>query len=396
MVSPEIRPGIVGIAAGFALMFLCGVAYSYGVAMPAIQETFGLSKAKASLPFSAILLAYTLGMWVGGVLNDRLGPTKSCLFGSVLFAVGFAAASWTQGVWTLILSYGLVCGFGIGIAYIAATSNAVRWFPRRRGLAAGCVILGFGLGSLVLAPLKHTLIAGFGWRTAFQLMGAVFLVAGILLALYVRAPRRDVDGGPRQGFHDLSPREMVRTKSFVLIWLAWALCLCAGLGWMAHLPAMTQEAGVSASLAALTLSTVALANGFSRPLVGALADRVGRLTTLLGAAGIFLLLSAFMLLPLEGSWRFFAMGLLFGACFGTFLVNYGPVAAEFYGSRFLGSNMGLLYTSYGMGALTGPALFGALYDGTGSYLPATQLSLLLCAAALGLFYVVKRVRRSEA
>ncbi len=386
---PNRRNGLISVGSGFTLMFLCGVAYSYGVAMPAIRDTFDLSQAQASLPFSAILVSYTLGMWMGGIFQDKIGPTLACLGGAILFGAGFALASFMPGLWSLMVAYGLFCGFGIGVSYIAATATAVRWFPDRRGLAAGCVILGFGLGALILAPLKHWLISMMGWRQAFLIMGSFFLFAGCGLALLVRPPRDEIrlPGIPDAATAvQLTTREMIRTPSFIRVWLAWSLSLCAGIGWMGHLAPMAELSGLSATAAAWTLSAVALANGLSRPIVGALADKIGRLPTLAGACAIFSLLCLFMLLPLEGGWRYFIMGILFGACFGTLLVNYSPLAAEFYGNRNLGSNLGLLYTSYGMGALTGPALFGALFDQTGSYTPALYLSLILTFIAIILFW----------
>jgi OFA family oxalate/formate antiporter-like MFS transporter len=202
--KPDRRQGLISVAAGFILMFLCGVAYSYGVAMPSIRDTFNLSLAQAALPFSAILVSYTLGMWMGGIFQDRIGATRACLVGAILFGTGFSMAGLMPGLWALLISYGLVCGFGIGVSYIAATATAVRWFPERRGLAAGSVILGFGLGALVLAPLKHGLIASHGWRTAFLLMGLFFLVAGCGLSLLVRPPREQgtQPGDPRTGGGD--------------------------------------------------------------------------------------------------------------------------------------------------------------------------------------------------
>ncbi|MFP4281932.1 MAG: MFS transporter [Opitutales bacterium] len=371
-------------------MFLCGVAYSYGVAMPSIRADFDLTKAQASLPFSAILVSYTLGMWLGGITQDRVGPTRACLGGAVLFGGGFAMAGLMPGLWTLSLAYGLVCGFGIGVSYVAATATAVRWFPERRGLAAGCVVLGFGLGALLLAPLKQWLIAAHGWRMAFVGMGTCFLLGGTVLALLVRPPQEEIVLSDADGIvrapSSLTTRGVLRTARFRLIWLAWALSMCAGLGWMAHLAAMAEGAGLSAAAAAWTLSAVAVTNGLSRPLAGALADKVGRLPTLIGAVALFSVVGLFMVLPMDGGWRFFVAGAFFGACFGTLLVNYSPVAAEFFGPRHLGSNLGLLYTSYGAGALSGPALFGWLHDRTGSYAAAVQLSIGLTLAALGLFY----------
>jgi len=390
--TPSRKPGMIAIAAGFTLMFFCGVAYSYGVAMPSIREAFDLTKAEASLPFSAILVAYTLGMWMGGIFQDRVGPTNACLSGAVLFGSGFAAAGFMPGLVSLLISYGLVCGFGIGVSYIAATATAVRWFPEHRGLAAGLVVLGFGMGALVLAPLKQWLIATHGWRTSFLLMGSFFLVAGCLLSFLIRPPRQEktIDSTSNvANSPQLTTRQMIATPRFRRVWLAWSFAMCAALGWMGHLASMTENAGLSAATAAWTLSVVALTNGLSRPLAGALADKVGRLPTLAGAAILLCILCLFMLLPINGGWRFFAMGILFGACFGTLLVNYSPLAAEFFGTQCFGSNLGLLYTSYGMGALIGPALFGALYDRTNSYHTAIQTSVVLTLAAFIIFLTAR-------
>lgn len=390
----NLTKGYLSVFAGFTLMFLCGVAYSYGVALPSIQESFGLTGAQAALPFSAILVSYTLGMWVGGICQDKVGPLKACLFGALLFGVGYAASSFAPNLAVLLATYGLVTGFGIGVSYIAATSNAVNWFPERKGLAAGCVILGFGMGTLVLAPLKQWLISIYGWQTTFLAMGICFTVLGVLLALLVRAPDASsivAEDVKLRSEVQLTTREMIKTPSFRRLWLAWALALCAGLGWMAHLASMTENAGVSPSVAAWTLSAVALTNGLSRPVAGALADKFGRLSTLTTAGIVFTLISCFMLLPIEGSWRFFVMSIVFGACFGTFLVNYSPLAAEFYGTKNLGSNLGLLYTSYGVGALTGPGIFGALYDTTGTYTYSILLSVVLAIVSALLFRSAKNV-----
>lgn len=386
------RTGMIAVGAGFALMFLCGVAYSYGVAMPSIQADFGLNKTEASLPFSAILVAYTLGMVFGGMIQDRIGPRRACVGGAVLFGAGFGVAGLMPGLWALLVSYGLVCGFGIGVSYVAATATAVRWFPQRRGLAAGSVVLGFGLGALLLAPLKQTLIAEFGWRQAFVMLGVCFLLMGVGLALLVKAPAQAIEAGDATATSrkpSFRPAEMLRTRAFLQVWLAWSLAMCAALGWMGHLAAMARLEGLSEAAAAWALSVVALTNGISRPLVGALADRVGRLPTLVGACGLFLTVGVLMLLPMPGGWWFFALGALYGACFGTLLVNYSPLVAEFFGMRYLGSNLGLLFTSYGVGALTGPALFGALYDATGSYDAALQVSVVLVAVAAWLFWRVR-------
>lgn len=384
------HPSYTAVLAGFSLLFLCGVAYAYGVAMPAIRETFALSKTLASLPFSTILVFYTLGMWLGGVIQDRLGPTRACLGGAVLFGLGFALSGWMPNLWLLLLTYGVCCGFGIGVSYVAAVATAVRWFPQRRGLAAGCVVLGFGLGSLVLAPLKHFLIAQMGWRPTFLLMGAVFLVCGWLLANLIRPPQQastgamDDSGDP--GIDSLTTQQMIRSPRFWCVWLGWSFAMCAALGWMGHLASMVELADLASATGAWVLSTVALTNGLSRPLVGALADRAGRLPTLLGACFLFVLLAGLMLLPLEGAWRFFCFGALFGACFGALLVNYSPLAVEFFGLWHLGSNLGLLFTSYGVGALSGPALFGWLFDRSGSYDTAIQFSIVLLIIALVLFH----------
>lgn len=384
----KLTPGHTAVLAGFSLMFLGGVAYSYGVAMPAIREAFGLSKTLASLPFSAILVFYTLGMWMGGVLQDRVGPMRACLGGAVLFGLGYAATGLMPNLWSLLVTYGLLCGFGIGVSYVAAVATAVRWFPQRRGLAAGCVVLGFGLGSLLLAPLKHTLIELLGWRTSFVSMGTCFLIVGVLLALFIRPPQPQ-PATPGEASRPPNPScttaEMIRTRRFWCVWLAWSLSLCAGLGWMGHLASMAELSGLAPAVGAWLLSTVALTNGLSRPLAGALADRLGRLPTLAGACLLFALLVLGMLLPLEGAWRFFAAGSLFGACFGTLMVNFSPLAAEFFGLKHLGSNLGLLYTSYGVAALSGPALFGWIYDQTGTYDLAMAGSIGLLIVAFGLF-----------
>lgn len=381
----ESASGYAVIAAGTTILALLGVAYAWGVYVDPLIVEFGWTKTAASLPFSLFLLFYTGGMLLGGVLQDRFGPRPICTVGALLFGVGYLLSAWADSLVQLALTYGVVGGIGTGLAYIPPVTAVVKWFPRRPGLMAGIVVLGFGIGASFLSPLAEAIILARGWRTSFLSLGIAFLAVLILAAQWIRLPRSKapVRTLMKPAKTDLAPRAVLRTRTFWLAWGAWVLSLTAGLGLMGHMVSFAVAAEVPIMAAASLLSAIAVANGIGRIVMGAVSDQLGRMRVLSAASAT----AALVFLALTWArelWILYSLGALFGLSFGTWLVLYPTVAVQFFGARHLGANYGLLFSSYGVGGLLGPLLFGWSFDSMGSYTVALWISTasLLLAAIL--------------
>ena len=151
---------------GFAMNLLLGTAYAWSVFAKPLQTQFGATSFTVMLPFAVQLALFSVGMVFAGRLVDRHGPRKVAILGGLLVGAGYLLSSLLDRVpWPieyLTLTYGVIVGLGLGFAYNPPIPTAVRWFPDRRGLASGLVVMGFGLSPLVTAPLIEFLIPAYG------------------------------------------------------------------------------------------------------------------------------------------------------------------------------------------------------------------------------------------
>src|SRR3990170_2298433 len=158
----------VYLAVGFVMNLMLGTAYAWSVFSKPLETRYGASSFTAMLPFAVELALFSVGMVFAGRLVDRHGPREVALLGALLDLVPWPL-EW------LTVTYGVVVGLGIGFAYNPPIPTAVRWFPDRKGLASGVVVMGFGLSPLVTAPLIEYLLPAYGVSSTFTILGALFL-----------------------------------------------------------------------------------------------------------------------------------------------------------------------------------------------------------------------------
>ncbi|MBU4310924.1 OFA family MFS transporter [bacterium] len=388
------------VVAGTTLMLMMGVAYVWGVYVAPLMETFGWNKFQASLPFSVFLLSYTVGMILGGRLQDIYGPKKICTIGALLFGGGYLLSSFTASLTYLCLVYGIIGGIGTGFAYVTPMATVIKWFPHKKGLMGGIVVFGFGAGAFLLAPLARMIISNHSWQLAFRSLGMVFMVLGLIAAQFLRLPPEDWMKGVakvriRPSLREATPREVLRAPLFWMLWCFWTLNLIVGLGLMGHIVVFATESGVAIMAAAFILSVVAIFNGAGRIALGALSDKVGRMRVLAGASFLVALVS--FLLPFTAGRveLLYILGGVFGLSFGGWLISYPTVAAEVFGTKHLGANYGLLFASYGVGGFIGPLFYSRIYDTMGSYQIAFSISGAMCLVAGVLALVIRYIAKKE-
>src|SRR3954469_12687455 len=182
-----------GIAAAAVLVQLAlGAVYAWSVFNKPLQTEFGWSKSEAVLPFEAAIGTIFIGSLVGGRIQDRRGPRPVALAGVVLYSVGIMLASLTNTkdqLWVLVLTYGVLGGIGLGLAYITPIAMLAKWFPDKRGLITGIAVGGFGFGAVITGPVAKNLLNGTNDKTSvFLPLGIAYLVAGLLGASLFRNP----------------------------------------------------------------------------------------------------------------------------------------------------------------------------------------------------------------
>lgn len=369
--------GWLVVAGAFAVMFVgFGCAYTFSVFVESLQNSFHASLGSVSLVFSlAGFLYFALGI-VSGPLADRWGSRRLSLTGMMLTGLGLVVAGLAPDLTTVYAAYGLGIGLGVGCSYVPAIGAVQRWFLRQRGLASGLAVSGIGAGTLVMPPLAASLIDGLGWRNAYIALGVLAAVVGGGMALLIENDPRGRGLGPDGAIPNtaadtrhpagVSIGDAVTSWRFVGLYAA---CLIGSFGLFVpfvHLVPYARDHGVQSSSAVFLLSLIGIGSTVGRFMVGGLADRMGRLMSVLAMfMGVALaqLLWSFS----TGFWPLAAFALIFGTFYGGFVALMPAVVMDDFGGRNVSGIIGILYTSVAFGTLIGPSAAGYAFDLVHSY-----------------------------
>jgi MFS family permease len=361
---------------GFIINLCLGSVYAYSVFRGPVQKLLNASATEAGLPFMIFLALFATMVFFGGQVMAKLGPKKLGIIGGIIVGLGWMLASQSTSIDMLILTYGIIGGGGVGLAYGVPLAVAGRWFPDKRGLALGLTLAGFGGSPFVSANVASALIKAVGPMQTFFYMGAAFLVIMAIAFIPFRFPR---DGWAPAGWKppaaaaasaiDLNMGQMSKTSTF------WGLFLCYTIGCLAGLMAIGISAPVGqeiikidAATSAMLVGVFAIFNGAGRPLFGVLTDKFTPKNAALISFVLILVCSLGMLTAGPGS------VLLYTLCFiGFWLVLGGWLAiaptatTTFFGVKNYARNYGLVFFAYGIGAILGGIIAGQAKDTFGSY-----------------------------
>jgi MFS family permease len=369
--------------------------YSFSVFFRPLMQEFHASRGAVSLAYTLKLLTAALCAAPIGWLTDRFGPRRvilaaSAIFGSILLGNRFFSGSIAQFYWFYVL-LGLSVG---GLGPIPYGSLISRWFDRYRGLALGLSMLGIGLGAVIMPSLAQTLIAQFGWKTAYSILGAsVLLIAWPVVGYFLEEKPEDLgllpDGASaktdgtesiRQG---LTAQEAWHNLDFWLMVCAFTLVSASVQGCVVHMAPMLNDRNLGARAAASGSSLIGAAVMIGRVGTGYLLDRIfaSRLASILfavSASGIALLLLGDRIAAFAGA---FLVGLGLGA--EVDLMPY--LASRYFGLRDFGKVYSSLFAAFALAGALGPLIMGAGFDRTGSYsapLVGFFLAILLATALM--------------
>ncbi len=393
------KRGWVVTFSGMGLNLALGVLYAWSVFGKQLTEAvdkggFGWSKTGAALPYTIGIAFFSAMMVPAGRLQDKFGPRIVSTFGALLTGIGLIVASFASpgNMLPALLGFGVLAGTGIGLGYASATPAAVKWFPpAKKGLITGIVVSGFGLASVYIAPLSRYLLGSYGVNRSFLILGIAFAVITFFIAQFIKNPPAPVvSPGPQKAgvmVTDHTWREMMRTKTFYLLWIEFACGAMAGLMIIGHLAKIVAvQSGNQIQTGFLFVALLAIFNAGGRLIAGMVSDYIGRLKTVLivciSQAIIMFLFSKISTIPtfILGS---AVVGFSYGACLSLF----PSTCADYWGTKNLGLNYGILFTAWGVGGVFGPILAGRIADSTGSYQMAYVISaaLLILAAILTFF-----------
>jgi OFA family oxalate/formate antiporter-like MFS transporter len=377
-----------------------------------IHEKFGWSMPAIQVAFSVFVIAEAWLVPLEGWFVDRLGPRLIVALGGLLVGLAWVVKSQADSLGLFYVGAALG-GIGVGCVYGTCIGNALKWFPERRGLAAGITAAGFGVGSaLTIAPIQAVIQAD-GYQAAFLWFGLGQGLVVLAVAPFLRAPEKDATANAASTIaspaptsqRDYAPAETLRSPLFWVLYLMMVLVCAGGLMATAQLAPIAYEykvADVPVNLLGLTLPALTFAlsidrvlNGVTRPLFGWISDRIGREPTMFIAFGLeavgILALGAYghdpLLFVLLGGMVFFAWGEIYSL--------FPATCTDCYGSRYATTNAGLLYTAKGVAGLLVPVASLAEAATGGWQVVFLAASAMNALAALLAVFALRPLRRRQ-
>ncbi len=347
------------VAVSFLALFtVYGVAYSFGAFFKPMAHEFGAGPGATSAVFSTTVFVWGVLGWPSGHLADRFGPRPVIILGAVAIGAGLLMTASIHQLWMAYLTYGVGVGIGIACGYVPTVAVVGGWFLHRRNTALGLAVAGIGCGTLFVAPINAALIQRLGWRETFVVLG--FISAAVLLfcAFVVKPPPVHIALAP------FRIREAIGTRAFKLLYLSSVLSSMGLFTPFVFLPAFARDHGATEVAAAALVGLIGGASVVGRLGLGAMADRVG-VVRLYQFCYLVVGLSFSLWLIANSYTMLVVFALVLGVGYGGYVALSPAVLAHFYGTQRLGSVLGALYTSGGVGVLMGPPVAGFIIGHNG-------------------------------
>ncbi|MGA9097310.1 MAG: OFA family MFS transporter [Methanotrichaceae archaeon] len=406
------------VGSGLIIMLCLGAIYAYSLFSGALKTYYtdpvskgglGLtvSALDMQLPFIVFLAFFAITMPLMGKYIEQYGPKKVATVGGVLVGLGWFLASYASSPLMLDILYGIIGGIGVGVAYNCPITVSGRWFPDRRGLAVGLTVLGFGFSSALIGPISLYLRESYGILTAMKIFGIAFLIIVVVLAQLLKFPAPGwkpagwAPPAPKPGAAvacDFYRKDMIKTTTCWGLWLCYVIGASAGLmaiGIASQVGTQVlKDSGVTGAAATATITGLvipfAVANGFGRPIFGALVDKIGpRSTAFVSFVLIFIasiMMAGYIGTPSVAIYTV-AFILLWG-CLGGWLAIAPSCTGAYFGMKDYACNYGFIFTAYGLGAIIGNVMSSRLFDLTGSWYGAFPIVAVMAIVGIIIAFVL--------
>lgn len=373
---------------------ILGILYIWSVISKGLMNELGWTSMQASLPYTVFTVFMSLGFFSSGRVQDKHGPHVCVMFCVVMMGAGLILCGIFTTPWMVMVSFGIICGLGVGSGAASQLTLTLKWFPSsKKGMVSGAVLAGQGLSAVIYSPLSNFLLGTVGVSNSFLIFGVISFVFMFLLSFNMYDPppgydrekgvvvkatqaKNDMNREAKQPAaspdNDVSTKDMLKTPNFYLLFALFAISSASGLMIIAHAAKIAQvQVGWEGGF--LLVIVLNLFSAMGRFLGGSISDRIGRLNTLMLTLAVQTLnMSLF---------RFYAgvplivLGILVqGFCYGTIFAVMPSLSADLFGLKNFGSNYGTLFLAWGIGGVIGPMVAAGVYDSSVRTMAAAGVS----------------------
>lgn len=380
------------LTTGTLCLLATGIIYAWSILKVPLGPALEMSDAELSLNFTITMSFFCIGGMAGSFLSGRFGCRLPLFAAALLSGSGLALTSLLSAEFAqaLYCTYGMISGFGIGIAYNVVIASVTAWFPDKKGLSSGCLMMSFGASTLLLGSIVGSMIhsPAIGWRSTYLAVGVlleiVLLFAGFILQTPPRHPRAaSAPKGSLSYADDLTTGQMIRRSSFWRAFICIVFMASLGNSVISFAYDISVSIGMTAQLATAMVGVLSVCNGAGRILTGLACDALGRRKAMLAANCLVAAAAAVMLYAtFSHSQPMLITGFcLVGLSYGTCPPISSVFTLEFYGTRHFSSNFSFMNFNL-MGASLIATVSGVLINSFESYIPPLMLLMVLAVVAI--------------
>lgn len=407
---PATEPLVAGASARWiqlAVGVLCMMAisspqYVWTLFTKPMLAQFGGTLSTLQITFSILIVLQTFLSPFQGYLVDRFGPRLLLSIGAILTGGSWVLTAKATSVLGIYLNYGLIGGVGTGIIYVGVVGLMVKWFPDRRGFAAGLVAAGYGMGAIVTTfPIASSLDL-VGYQQTLTTYGLLIGIVGLIAAQALKRPPKDwmanyqASATVKTG---ATPTQMLKTPVFWLMFVMMTMMSTSGLMVISQMGSFAKDFGVTTAtvfgMAALPLALTIdrFTNGLTRPFFGWVSDKIGRENTMTVAFGLEGVAMIIWLLTRDNALLFVLMSGVVFFGWGEIFSLFPSTLTDTFGATHSTTNYGFLYMAQGVGSVLGGPLAALLHESTGSWIPVFNVVIAMDLITAVLAYFVLRPMR---
>ncbi len=393
------------VAAGLLIISLDGILlYSFGIFVPYLEESFDASHLEISSLITIRNIFFAFSMIIAGRLIDKYNPKYVIFIGGLTAVIGMFLTASADNLWELTLSYAVLPGIGNGFFYIPSLAIISRWFNERRALAIGIATLGVPISGMIINPLDAWLISTVGLESALIILSLIIL--SILLCAFVmrRAPETEINNvtkvvsPPVESEDDTSMgvMEALRTKSFWVLYLIFFLGMNTFLIILINLFDYGIESGIDPLTASGAPAALAFGSIFGRLFFSGVLTKYINNKQVLFTSYFLEALSILIIIYFQTVWAFYLFGFLFGFFYSGHMPIFPTILSQYFGTKNIGSIMGVSATGFSLASITGPLLAGYLHDTSGSHYNEIILAAVICFITAASTFLITTPKRGEA